>query len=250
MGKNNFIVYTAISRGFDTLKPPPPLWQQEARFVAFLEKPQATPGWDIRPLHREFKDPCRNAKIHKVMPHRYFPDAEYSLWIDGCMALASTTPLKEIVRTCLRRHDIALHQHPLRDSLYQEALYCLKFKMDRADLIHRQMQRYMDEGYPQHAGMVECTVILRRHTPAIQRLNEAWYEEIKLGSRRDQLSFNYAAYKTGMKYGLLPGTVNDSPHFVRMPHTGQRHKPSPRDLDVVMKSGMNSTARKCQMTRA
>jgi hypothetical protein len=225
MSTAKIVVYTAISKGFDSLIPPLPLWQKEAIFVAFLEEPQPAPGWEIRPLHQEFKDPCRNAKIHKVMPHLYFPDTEYSLWIDGCIILKSTMPLGRMIKRHLARHDLALCKHPIRDSLYQEALYCLKFKMDQPEIIDRQMQRYFDEGYPQGAGLVECTVILRRHTQRVQCLNELWYKEIERGSRRDQLSFNYATHKLGLKYAHLPGTIISNPHFIRGRHTGSRFNP-------------------------
>ena len=47
-------------------------------------------------------------------------------------------------------------------------------------------------------------MILRRHTDAIRRLNEAWWNEIVRGSRRDQLSFNYVAWKLGLSYATFP----------------------------------------------
>jgi hypothetical protein len=47
-------------------------------------------------------------------------------------------------------------------------------------------------------------VILRRHTDAIRHLNEAWWNEIVRGSRRDQLSFNYVAWKLGLRYATFP----------------------------------------------
>jgi hypothetical protein len=224
MRSPKIVVYTAITKGYDTLKPPLALWQEEAQFVVFMEEPQSTSGWKVRQLYRRFKDPCRNAKIHKLLPHVYFPDAEYSLWVDGCIVLKSKMTLTEMIDKYLRRHDIALCQNP-RNCVYQEAAFCLKFNLDEPQLIHRQVQRYFDQGYPQNNGLVKCGFMLRRHTRKLIRHHEAWYEEIKRGSRRDQISFNYTAYKTGLKYAHLPGTIYDNPHFQWTTHAGQRFIP-------------------------
>jgi len=134
-------------------------------------------------------------------------------------------PLSSMVGAYLKRHDLALHRNPIRNCVYQEAAFCLKYNLDRPELIIRQIQRYFDAGYPQHNGMVECGVILRRHTAKIQRFNEAWYEEIKLGSRRDQLSFNYTAHQLGIKYGCLPGIIGANPHFENVGHLRERSDP-------------------------
>ena len=56
-------------------------------------------------------------------------------------------------------------------------------------------------------GLVEAPVILRRHTAAIRALNEAWWAELVRGSRRDQLSFNYVAWKLGLSHAKFPLTL-------------------------------------------
>ena len=121
----NFVVYTAITPGYDALKSLPSRWGGAADFVAFADGARPAPGWELRPLYRRFRDPCRNAKVHKLLPHEYFPQAEYSLWIDGSIVIISTLPLEQWADTYLREHDLAVFQHPNRTCLYDEALYCL-----------------------------------------------------------------------------------------------------------------------------
>jgi hypothetical protein len=222
---SDFVVYTAITPGYDALASPPPLWQRAADFVAFTDGLRSAPGWAVRPLYRRFRDPCRNAKIHKLLPHEYFPKAEYSLWLDGSILITATLPLAQWADAYLREHDLAVFKHPNRTCIYEEAMYCLRRKLDRRDLIDRQMQQYFEDGYPPKNGLAECTILLRRHTPAIRRFNEAWYAEIKAHSRRDQLSFNYVARKLGLHYAFLPGTVSNNPHFFRRRHLGPRSRP-------------------------
>lgn len=219
---SNLVVYTAITQGYDALRPPPVLWQAEADFVAFLDQPPATAGWQYRPIYKRFQDPCRNAKIHKILPHKYFPQAEYSLWIDGTISIKSPLAISLWADKFLRHHDLAIFKHRYRDCLYDEAAACLALKLDSPTLINRQMQRYFREGYPPKNGLAECMVLFRRHTKKMQQFDEAWYHEIHSGSRRDQLSFNYVAHKLGFKYQQLPGLIWDNPHFYRAQHLIKR----------------------------
>ena len=47
----------------------------------------STGRWEIRDIDRHAHDPNRQAKLYKVRPDLFFPDAEYSLWIDGNISL-------------------------------------------------------------------------------------------------------------------------------------------------------------------
>ena len=39
--------------------------------------------WDVRPSLPLYTDNTRTARKHKLLPHRLFPNHEYSLWLDG-----------------------------------------------------------------------------------------------------------------------------------------------------------------------
>lgn len=216
------VVYTAITAGYDHLLPPPHAAANAADFVAFLEEPCESPIWRSYPIHRGFADPTRNAKIHKILPHRFLPEAEYSLWIDGSVTIIQPAPLQALIDTCLADCDIAVFEHRLRTCVYQEASVCLERRLDDPEVIWQQMCRYTAAAYPANAGLGECCVILRRHSAAVRALNEAWWDEIVRGSRRDQLSFDYAARLVGVRYATFPGTIAVNPWFRRRPHLRER----------------------------
>lgn len=203
------VVYTAITNGtnrYDHLKEQRKF--DDTEFVAFLENPVESDTWSSRQIHREFSDPCRNAKIHKILSHVYFPDKEYSLWIDGSVSMLFPFPVSRLIQIYLSDSDIALFKHCGRKCIYEEVSTCIKMKLDDPVVMKRQVERYRSEGYPANAGLGECTVLLRRHTEQIKKLNEMWWSEICKGSRRDQLSFNYVARACGVKIkhfmGCLP----------------------------------------------
>jgi Protein of unknown function (DUF616) len=217
---SKIVVYTAISNNYDTLKEPPDKFRHEADFVAFLDHIPRAASWQTRKVCSEFTDPCRNAKIHKILPHVFFPDATYSLWIDGSVEFNFTFPIRRLVDEYLKEHDLAVFKHPERHCIYEEAEVCIAQGKDVPAIIQRQMARYRKEHYPSGKGLAECTILLRRHTEKVRQFNEAWYEEIKNNSRRDQLSFDYAAYKTGLKICYFPNSLRQSPDdwFQVQPH--------------------------------
>lgn len=221
----NFAVYTAFSRGYDTLQPVPRRWRKEASFTAFLEnRPRLVRGWEIKPLHQGFIDPCRNAKIHKILSHVYFPSEEYTLWTDGSIAITSKWTVRKLVREYLSDCDIVVFKHRRRQCIYAEAKECIAQKKDAPAIIRRQIRLYRSENYPVNHGLIEGCVILRRHTPKIIRFNELWHQLIMNYSRRDQLSFNYVAHTLNVKFHHWPGIYTQNPHFTFIPHVAERRK--------------------------
>lgn len=208
---SKIVVYTAIAGNYDTLKEPPGRLFKEADFVAFCDFTPTATAWQIRKVCAEFADPCRNAKIHKILPHVFFPEATYSLWIDGSVKINRAFPIRRWIEECLGQHDLAVFKHPQRRCLYEEGEACIRLAKDDPATIRNQMALYRDENYPLNNGLVESTIILRRHTEAVRRLNEAWFQEIKSNSRRDQLSFNYVAHQAGFQFCHLPESLRQGP---------------------------------------
>jgi TOD1/MUCI70, glycosyltransferase-like domain len=217
--RDSIVVYTAITRGYDTLKEQPPSATEGADFVAFIDRPARSRTWRTQDIHGDFRDPARNAKIHKILSHVYFPDAQYSLWIDGGVTIQFSYAIPELIERHLADCDLAVFRHKSRTCIYQEAGVCLGRRLDDPTVIWRQICRYTQEGYPPNAGLAECTVLLRRHSAGVKAFNEAWWDEIRRGSKRDQLSFPYVARKVGLRYGTFPGVIPANPLFRRDHHT-------------------------------
>jgi hypothetical protein len=81
-----------------------------------------------------------------------------------------------------------------------------------------QINKYRKEGYPEHGGLYECTVILRRHSEAVKRLCEQWWSEITAYTVCDQCSFAYCVRKQGIKVNVIEGSVWNNPLFLRGDH--------------------------------
>ncbi len=150
------------------------------------------------------KNAKREARKYKWLVHKLF-DCKYSLYIDANIRVL--TNLDELVAEYLNGYDIAAYKHRYRDCLYDEGAVCKYFKLDDAKTIKEQLDHYCREGYPFNAGLNEGGVLLRRHTDKIKEFNEFEWEQIQKGSYRDQLSFNYTAWKLKIKINSFKGMI-------------------------------------------
>lgn len=206
-------VYTAVFGNYDTLRP--------ARYpsLCFTDgQAQAVEGWEYRTIYAG-RDPKWANRYCKIMVHRHL-NVEYSIYHDGNIEMI-VDPQVAIERW-LKDADLAVFAHPRRNCVYDEAEACIREGKAQAGAVHSQMARYRQEGYPEGAGLAACWVLIRRHTPEIGRLNEAWWAEYTKGAKRDQLSFNHTCWRLGIRYATIPGNLFEgtSEDFRRETHRG------------------------------
>jgi len=202
------VVYTVIIGAYEPLLTPY-VSHPSIEYVCLSDTPMPErPPWQTRLVPRQIEDARRESRRFKTLSHRYFPEAEYTLYHDGNIRLKDIEFLD-----WLTGHDMAFCIHPRRDCVYEEAEACIEARKGSREEIEAQIARYRAEGYPEKAGLGTTTVILRKHTKEVRRFNEAWWGEYSNGSARDQLSFNYMCWKLGMGYDLVPGGLYGSDRF-------------------------------------
>lgn len=194
------VVYTVIVGGYDTLRPTPFL--SVCLTDTYL---QPVEGWEMRRIRKRHRDSRRASRHPKMLPHLYFPDADYTIYTDGNISLARDP--KEIVGNLLKEHDVALYRHPQRNCVYEEADKCIEYKKANRRLVVSQMRHYARQELPHGGGLAACWVIVRRDTPKVREFGERWWREYNRFSRRDQLSFAFTRWLLGMKYDDIPGDL-------------------------------------------
>lgn len=230
-------VYTAIINNHDGLKLPEVV-SPDCDYICFTDQSVSRPGpWKLRGFDYYNDDPTRIARYIKTHPHVYLPDYRWSIWIDGSLVIRDD--LASLVDGLAGADRIAGYPHPLRNCIYDEAQSVLEVQLDDPERVLTQIERYRAEGYPAKNGLVETRVLVRRHHhPAIVRFDNAWWKEIDTGSRRDQLSFNYVAWKLGMEPQYLSELdIRQDFRFEYHKHLGHakggRYKPRPAALDAA-----------------
>lgn len=195
VGKKN-VVYTCITGGYDILDDPSEV-SPDFDYVCFTDSEEMKSNvWKFRPIPKELEglSNVKKQRCIKICPHRFLPEYNLSIWIDGSV-LVLKDPMPFINKTCANG-SVFIPKHPARNCIYTEEIAVLKMHKDSKDITGPQMRRYMEEGFPKNYGLVQSNIIIRRHNDdGCKRLMETWWKEVENGSHRDQLSFNYAVWK-------------------------------------------------------
>jgi len=209
----NVVVYTMIFGNYDRLRPP--VKQSDngpgynVRHVCLTdgELPQDVPGWEYVLPIRHY-DNRRESRRCIALSHVYFPDADVTIMHGGSIQLH--IPALTALAWLPDGKDMAVLRHPERDCVYDEAEAVVSIGKDSQANVWPQMRAYKAEGYPEHNGLAACTIMIRRHTDEVKQFNEFWWQQTMRYSVRDQLSFNYSCWKTGMDYGIIKGDLSAS----------------------------------------
>ena len=237
--KNKTVIYTAIFGGKDNLIEPEFI-PQDCDFVCFTDDENLKSDiWQIRKVEPEFEDSVRNARMYKILPHKFLSEYKISVWVDGNLLLRGD--VNKLIKKYLKSVNLAIFDHSqhrkrwkkifwvkniedCRDCIYEEARFLLRMNFegkykDDSTLINKQMEKYRREKYPEHNGLVVSMVILRKHNEqSIIKTMESWWNEIKNHSRRDQLSFNYVAWKNNLNFVYMKGDSRRNKYFLHRKH--------------------------------
>src|SRR5882724_3622064 len=157
----------------------------EVEYIAFMDEVTNDPVWQIRKACNKFVNPVMNAKIHKILTHKY-TDSPFIVWMDGNFILKQDPhKLVEIMGD----KDFAFFKHHSRRDIYKEINVCLKVKRGNPEELLEQKEAYLKMGIPRNSGMAECPAYVRKNNPNANAAFERWWGEICRYSSRDQVSF-------------------------------------------------------------
>ena len=204
-------------------------------FVCFTDNPNFKSNvWDVRIVEKLYDDGARSAKRYKLLPHRFLKEYDVSVWID--IEVKITKDIDDLVNEYLNKNNLAILNHELcgrtvtgdlnvRKCVYEEAKFIKwlgdnhpkKQYKDNIDIINSQVNRYREEGYPENNGLARTTVIFRKHNEDdVVKQSELWWEEMKYGSRRDQIGFNYSSWKQNFNFDYIQEDIDDNEFFLYM----------------------------------
>lgn len=202
MSKNKLVVYTCITGGYDTLREVKYL-SPNVDYICFTDNAALkSKTWKILPLPADLlseKSVIKRQRFIKILPHKYLSEYDSSLWVDSNIEIIGD--LYDFFKKYdLNKKILYVNKHPSRDCIYREQLAVIRLKKDTFENTSEQINRYRDEGFPEHYGLAETNILLRKHNDKrCVSLMEAWANEIRQGSHRDQLSFNYCVWKCNLQ---------------------------------------------------
>lgn len=199
------IVYTCNFGNYESIKEPLVV-DPNVEYILFTDNKNLTSkNWRIIVLNEQLEDPRRTSRLPKIQPHKYLPPHDISVYIDSSLEM-KVGDVKKMILECLEGKDIALYSHYKRDCVYDE----IEFVMNSTDrVVHNKnlclaaIEKYKSIDYPKNNGLFENAFIIRRNTKDIQSLSELWWNEYILGTERDQFTFMYALWITGIKPNVI-----------------------------------------------
>lgn len=220
------VVYTAIFGKKDYLLRPRFI-SPNCDYVCFTDQNFSTFPWQVRKVERPCPDATRSARKYKILAHEFFPEYEYSVWVDGNVLIKGDIEelLCENLSTAnMAVLDLSVWYKESRDCIYQEVenlLYLNKLGkfQDDEEILRKQAEYYRGKGYPAHNGLAWTMVLLRRHNKQdVVSAMEDWWHELETWSKRDQMSFNYIAWKDNFRFNYLKGDPQQNKYFFRVSH--------------------------------
>ena len=155
-------------------------------------------------------------------PFEIFPEYDYAVYVDGNVCV--TSDISALISAADEgKTGFAMHQHVLRECIYDETEACILYGKGNSKKLKEQIVRYRKEGFPTKYGMLEATIIIfNLHSKECQMLMSDWWDEfIRSGSKRDQIALPYVLWKKGYKIsdvGCLGKNVYKNPKFQVLSH--------------------------------
>lgn len=222
---NKTAIYTAIFGNKDECIKPS-FVTPECDFICFTDHDMRSDVWRMVKVEPILNDPTRSARHYKILAHRFLSDYEYSIWVDGNMLVRGD--VTRLVDAYLASHPMAVYDHAQtrmdpRNSVAQEVAALIaraaKRKEDNVEMVKKQLEQYRKEGFPDTNGLISSMVMLRKHHhPDVVKAMEGWWKEIQTYSNRDQVSFNYVAWKHKLDFIYMNGDSRDNKFFLWRPH--------------------------------
>ncbi|XP_042006360.1 probable hexosyltransferase MUCI70 [Salvia splendens] len=152
-----------------------------------------------------YSDMRRVGKIPKLLPHRLFPSARYSIWLDSKLRL-QLDPLLILEYFLWRKgYEYAISNHYDRHCLWEEVAQNKKLNKYNHSVIDEQFVFYQSDGMRRFnqsdpdkllpSNVPEGSFIVRAHTPMSNLFSCLWFNEVDRFTPRDQLSFAYTYHK-------------------------------------------------------
>lgn len=208
---NSMVVYTAIRDGYDDLKEPLVI-NEKFKYICFTNNKMIKSDiWEIR-NPEDYMDITEDNlwdKKLKVLPHRFLPEYETSIWLDASMQIVGE--LCQYMDRYQKYSDLLFIPHYERECIYEEAAACIILGKGNKQNIIRQINYYFEEKYPFDNGLVCGGFMIRNHNIGyVKKVMEDWWKQICIFSTRDQISLPYVLWKNQCVVDVSKEYCNDN----------------------------------------
>ena len=184
-------IYTVLTGNYDDLSEPEfvtPGWD----YICVTDNKELTsPVWKFVYIEDSLGlDYIRLARYYKCFNHLIDSDYDISIYIDANIKVLGNLDYFLMISYDINM-DYATLFHTFAFSVKQELDLCIAYKKDNDQVMMEQVESYRSLGFSDMNAHINSRLIIRRcGSPSVKLMMESWFQEIKNGSYRDQLSFS------------------------------------------------------------
>ena len=214
------VVFSCITGNYEPINLPHFI-NKNFEYVLFTDSPNYDTGiWQLKPVLYLDADKTRAARYVKTHPHILLKEFDLAIWIDHNITILGD--IYEMIDGFIKsKLPIAAIPDPQRENVYEECDACILNKKDSKEVIDEQRLKYLRLRFSHH-DLIESNFMmfdLKKEKTAI--FLDTWWKEINSGSKRDQLSINYAMTSSQINWHKLtnyPNSIRNHPKFSIVSH--------------------------------
>ena len=229
---NKICVYTCITGDYDNLKDIQNV-EDGVDYICYTNNKQLKSDiWNVKYISDKNLSNVELSRKIKILGTDELKKYDKTIYIDGNFTIVGSIK-KLLEKVDLSEYDFVGFKHSVRNSINEEMLACLIHNKENMENISKLYKFYEKEKFPDNYGLIEASILIRNFNN--DKLNECmklWFEMFLKYAHRDQLSFQYAAWKTGLKYDLLNMSVWNNEYTKNVNHVTINQI----DVDVYFKN--------------
>ena len=245
---DQIIIYTSITNWYDTI-PDDMYYDPEVKYICFTDgKVEKKGPWEFRdiPAHvyDEVDDPRRLSSYAKICPHKLFPYGTKTVWLDGCYV--HTKEWVDYCKKLLKDSGLTHMLHPHRFTFHNEVMegFGANFNSEEQMLELVDALREVNYDFKKYCSPV-LTCIWRQIDDEMGEFHDLWWKYSKIGSNRDQISFDCALQLTGMKWWRIHDWETIGLDLTSPKSKLARNKRHPQAGDFTVDSTYNEILERC-----
>jgi hypothetical protein len=208
-------IFTCLFGEYDNLNPAPSFKGWDC--FLFTDKiPEDARGWIVL-VQSPWADSKKQSRHYKILSHIFLPDYELVCYVDANIVLLKEPPSRPI-----------WGKHYSGRTIMQEARQILNLNKEDKTIIDRQMIYYSRHKIKSYPPLMQNGFFVREHSHRINTLHDAWWEQVKEFSYRDQLSLPFVMAKTDIHVQGISSSAEINRYFkIAGKHIFQQKKLKP-----------------------
>lgn len=192
-------IYTCITGNYDNIHEVE-IIDNDVDFICYTNnKNIKSKTWKVIYVENDGLNDHQLSRKIKMLGTDYINNKyDISVWQDASVIWDKKPSV--FVKKYLKNNSFAAFKHAYRDCIYDEAIEVIRLRKENKEKVIETIKFLKNEQFPAHIGLYEMTVFIKKNNDLkLKETMELWFKTYCEHSKRDQMSFMYSVWKTGLK---------------------------------------------------